>query len=208
MNFLDPIWMRSKHKFYYAGSIGRAVDSNVATLPFRQNGRGQSRTHLFVAASLSFGKSTIPVRLRNMSTSGALIEFAGAGPMKNDRILLRRDILEVAGSVAWIDGLRAGLAFDKTVEVTQWMARVGSVGQSRVDEIVAGIRSNSSSRTQASLPAKSDDLARQLQEVHDQLARLSEGLLEDDDVAMKHPQIQVFDIMLQKLDRLIKENIA
>ena len=184
------------------------VDSNVATLPYRSDGRRQTRTHLFVAASLLCERTTFPVRLRNMSNTGALIECTVEGPSAGQRVLLRRGTLEVAGTVAWSEGKRAGLAFDTIVEVGQWMARVGSAGQSRIDEIVADIRSGPTPSAETASPRPQSDLVGQLKDVRDQISRLADSLLEDEDVAMRHPEIQIFDITLQKLDRLIKEQTA
>lgn len=143
-----------------------------------------------------------------MSKTGALIECTVEGPGAGQRVLLRRGTLEVAGTVAWNEGKRAGLAFDTTVEVGQWMARVGSAGQARIDAIVADIRSDPTPCVETALPDAQSDLVGQLKGLRDEISRLADSLLEDDDVAMRHPEIQVFDITLQKLDRLIKEQTS
>lgn len=182
------------------------MESNVAPLPYRADGRRQPRTHLFVTASLVAGTTVIPVRIRNMSTTGALIEFSGAAAGVGERMVLRRGVLAVSGSIAWVESGRAGLAFDDTVDVAEWMARIGSVGQSKIDAMIADIRSGPVRSSQVAATPGPDDLVRQLVEIKGQLSRLADSLLEDDELILHHPEIQIFDITLQKIDRLIRDH--
>ena len=82
--------------------------------------RGLARTHLFVAARLSFASGSSPVHLRNMSPSGALIE-GPVLPSRGEPATLRRGSLEVIVKVVWTTGRKAGVSFLYPVHVADWM---------------------------------------------------------------------------------------
>lgn len=171
-----------------------------------ENGRRQARTHLFVAATLATARGNVAVRVRNLSSSGALIEFTGLGPTKGERIVLRRGSLEAEGNAAWSDEKKAGLAFDAKVDVSEWMGRTGGNQQSKIDEAVAKYRSDPAGPAVIDILAITPDpLAVQLRAVRNQLERLADRLSQDVDVVMKHPEVQVLDIALQTLDRIIAD---
>ena len=77
---------------------------------FTHNRRSR-RSNVFLAASIEVSGSTLPVKLRNLSSQGALIEGDGL-PVEGTEILFRRKNLSVKGRVAWVANDQAGVAFN------------------------------------------------------------------------------------------------
>lgn len=61
--------------------------------------RAETRTHLFVVAMLSAGTAMTPVHIRNLSTSGALIEGSALSAV-GAAVTIRRASLSVQGVLA------------------------------------------------------------------------------------------------------------
>ena len=57
----------------------------------------------------------VAVRLRNLSSNGALIQ-GDELPLKGEEILFRRNDLSVRGRVAWVHDGHAGLSFDDKLD--------------------------------------------------------------------------------------------
>ncbi len=74
-----------------------------------QNRRSR-RSNVLLAASIEASGASIPVKLRNLSTEGALIE-GDEMPVEGSEVLFRRNDLAIIGRVAWLDGKQAGVAF-------------------------------------------------------------------------------------------------
>lgn len=75
-----------------------------------QNRRSR-RSNVLLAATLEVAGTSTPVRMRNLSSEGALVE-ADQLPIEGTNVLFRKGELAVAGCVAWVKGRRAGIAFD------------------------------------------------------------------------------------------------
>ena len=87
----------------------QAMDESSMT----QNRRSR-RSNVLLAASIeAFGK-LIPVKLRNLSTEGALIEGKNL-PLEGAKVVFRRNELSVESHVAWVLGDQAGVAFARTI---------------------------------------------------------------------------------------------
>lgn len=74
-----------------------------------QNRRSR-RSNVLLSASIEFSGTALPVKLRNLSTEGALIEGDNL-PVEGSEVVFRKAELSVAGRIAWVEGKRAGLAF-------------------------------------------------------------------------------------------------
>lgn len=179
------------------------VANDPATAP---DGRRQPRTHLFVSAVLCCGAGSAPVNIRNMSQSGALIE-AAVLPEPGSRIILKRGSLQAAGRIAWHSSRRAGLSFEGMIHVSDWLARTASSGQDRVDEIVAGFKARSPRPEGPATPSNNvfgaNTVEAELATIRGDLVALSESLIRDAIIAATHPEIQTFDIALQRIDRIL-----
>jgi hypothetical protein len=193
--------------FTIAGQIGPVNCAARQSNPMSK-GRHQPRTHLFVAATLYADAGTTPVNIRNMSQTGALID-AAVLPEVGCRVILKRGPLQAAGNIAWRAGRRAGVRLEADVCVADWMARLGNSGQDRVDALVAIVR-NDVPRMGAPAPVATETLSveGELAMLRTELTRLERGLVGDPAVIANHPELQTFDISLQRIDRILKRLCA
>jgi PilZ domain len=74
--------------------------------------RRQRRANVLMAASLEVSGSSFPVKLRNLSSDGALIE-GDALPIEGAEVRFCRLELNQAARVVWVRGTRAGLSFQE-----------------------------------------------------------------------------------------------
>lgn len=169
--------------------------------------RVHPRTHLFVAATLYASGASGPVHIRDMSLNGANIEGA-ALPEPGTSITLRRGSLEASGRMAWKEGRRGGIAFSGAVEVSDWMARVREP-QAKVDQMVRALKANRASMPGIGpAPSMGGDpsLKEDLEALRAEIAQLGNSLSSDIILVATHPEIQLLDIALQRIDRLIERS--
>ena len=76
--------------------------------------RQSRRSNVLLAASIEASGASLPVKLRNLSTEGALIE-GDELPVEGSEVLFRRNELSVASRVAWVHGKQAGVAFKRAI---------------------------------------------------------------------------------------------
>jgi hypothetical protein len=107
--------------------------------------RTNVRSNVFLSAVMLAAGVTRPVRIRNISPTGALLDGTGMPP-EGSIVHLRRGSLSVEGTVAWQERDQCGVRFDVDVVVQDWVKRVEHSGQARVDELVAFVRSAPSDR--------------------------------------------------------------
>jgi hypothetical protein len=161
---------------------------------------------MFVAATLYFPAGTCPIHIRNMSLSGALVEGAVL-PGQDVPVTLRRGSLQVAATIVWRVDRKAGIAFGGPVRVADWMSRTPPSHQAQVDEMVRGIRAGGSDRNQivdAPPPTcLNPSLEAELSALKAELVQLETGLTSDIDIAAAHPEIQLLDIALQRVERML-----
>ena len=101
--------------------------------------RSQGRSNVFLAASLVCGAGQLPVRIRNLSQAGALLD-GGSLPPAGSKARLVRGRLSADGEIAWVAQGQAGMRFTGEIDVAAWVARVGHPGQQRVDAAIAAHR--------------------------------------------------------------------
>ncbi len=77
--------------------------------PITQNRRSE-RSNVLLAATIEVSGLKIPVKLRNLSADGALIEGEGL-PVDGTEVLFHRNDLTVISRIAWVAGCHAGVAF-------------------------------------------------------------------------------------------------
>jgi hypothetical protein len=184
--------------------ISWRVNNAVQHIAAQEEGRRQPRTHLFVVATLYADSGSSPVNIRNMSPCGALIE-AAVLPEPGARIGLRRGPLHATGKIAWRSDRRAGVNLDSSIHVADWMARLGSAGQAKVDAMVATVRGNAGASCLTPV-AGPDSLSieAELATLRSDLADLESKLIEDPILVATHPEIQTIDISLQRIDRIVQ----
>jgi hypothetical protein len=101
--------------------------------------RSQGRSNVFLAATLHGGGAPTPVRIRNISVRGALIEGIALPPVGSVVDMVRGE-LRARAELAWSRGGIAGIKFTDPIDVESWVRRVGHSGQQRVDRVVAALR--------------------------------------------------------------------
>ena len=81
---------------------------------FQKQNRRSRRSNVLLAATIeAFGK-VIPVKLRNLSTEGALIEGKNL-PLDGAKVVFKRNELAVESQIAWVSGDQAGVAFTRPI---------------------------------------------------------------------------------------------
>jgi len=97
-----------------------------------------------LAATLEFDGGQHPVSVRNLSTSGALLE-GRCLPVGGEDVVLHRDTQSIRGRVVWTSGNRCGVHFSALVSVEGLIKRpkigvAAAAHQSRVDDIQRALR--------------------------------------------------------------------
>ena len=176
------------------------------------------RKNLLLAATIEAGTLKAPVRIRNLSEGGAMLEGA-ALPDVGTEFMLRRLEIEIGGSVIWRESGRCGVAFNGKVSVDEWSAgvphspRAGVRGQARVDEIQSVLRSggqlpiDAPSPISLTKPITPGELSRRIAEEIDYAWRLLDAVadeLSDDPVLLQRhgDALQRFDIACQMITHL------
>lgn len=135
--------------------------------------RSQSRSNVFLSASLIVGAAALPVRVRNMSRHGALLD-GGSLPAPGVTVRLIRGGLSVDGKVAWQRDCQVGISFSGEIEVGAWVKKVGHAGQQRVDDAIAALRRNQPlPANQAPQTPSLGRISEELQAICDRLASSS-----------------------------------
>lgn len=172
------------------------------------------RKNLLLAATIESGVLQAPVRIRNLSESGALLEGA-ALPLVGEKLVLRRMEIEIGATVVWRTTARCGVKFDGWMSVADWVSGKrleATPSQARVDQIQAAVRSGQSLPTEKpAAPGSTDMLLRDLDaRIAEELAftrRLLEAigdeLVDDPLIVQRHARvIQNFDLAGQILGHL------
>ena len=180
------------------------MKANLPDLNCASENREQSRTHLFVIAALNSEVGSTPVHVRNMSQSGALVE-ANDLPAPGTRITLKRGSLAAGGRIAWKGGRRAGISFDSSIFVADWMSRLPADHQSQVDEMVDSIKQGlPQPDSAASHEARGLlDILAELAVLKADLTQLGNSLAGDMIMVATHPELQLLDISIQRTDRIV-----
>ena len=108
-------------------------------LPPERIVRSMSRTRLFLAATIRFDRVSAPIRLRDLSTSGARIEgprLPGVGAT----VQIDRGALNCSGTIVWRDSKGCGVRFDEPLDLEAWMPGLAARDQGAVDELVEAVQ--------------------------------------------------------------------
>ena len=89
----------------------------------KSQNRKTRRSNVLMAASLELSGTSLPVKLRNLSAEGALVE-GDKLPVEGASILFRKGDLGVSGVVAWVKGRQAGINFGKKLNPDQLLRHV------------------------------------------------------------------------------------
>ncbi len=168
--------------------------------------RRAARSSMYVAAVLCSGGASSPVRIRNMSPTGALIE-GGFAVGRGETVHLVRGGLSTEARAVWWSNGRCGLNFPRSVDVKSWLAAPTNGEQQRVDALVRLVQAGAVPLPVPELdpPANADvgravQLADDLGGVGAMLGALSNALAEHPHVIAEHAgALQSLDIAMQML---------
>jgi PilZ domain len=169
--------------------------------------RLDSRNNIFVMAALyANGRSVTPVRVRNVSRTGSLIEAASL-PALGSAVRLSRASLSAPGTIVWIEGSRAGVRFDAPITVANWLPQRGrGIGQQFVDELFHQKRLSGAPEGPQQQNGNGYGLAEELMELRSLLESAGEELAIDGVIATRHMvALQAIDGVAQALARLAAE---
>lgn len=177
------------------------------------NKRSQPRSSMFLAAVMRAGVEQAPVKVRNMSPNGAMVDTPLA-PTRGTSVDLTRGPLIPRGTVIWSSSNRVGLRFSSEVSVKEWMAAPGAVHQQQIDEIVALVKAGGLPQGDPAFAARgasreartheqlADDLAATLRLLSD----LEDDLASCDETLVRHGmKLQNLDIAMQMLRAVAAE---
>lgn len=85
--------------------------------------RQSRRSNVLLSATIEFGGASIPVKLRNLSEDGALIEGRNL-PLEGSDLIFERNDLRVPGRIAWVNQLQAGIAFGEPLSTQDVLQNV------------------------------------------------------------------------------------
>ena len=178
------------------------------TNPIANEARVEARTSLFVMAALYTDSGSSPVKVRDLSSAGALLE-GGSIALPGTMVRLCRGSLSVAGEVIWRRGERAGVRFHSSVSVGDWLPGRGAIApQQLVDEMVQQIKGSGtvtggppSNSTTSSAEVSASELIR----VRLAIESLAEDLSADPDIVKRHmAKLQSLDLAAQLLKKLAR----
>ena len=85
--------------------------------------RKNRRSNVLMSASLELSGTSVPVKLRNLSPEGALVE-SDRLPVEGASVLFRKGDLSMPGRVAWVNGRQAGVNFAQKLNPEQLMRHI------------------------------------------------------------------------------------
>lgn len=177
------------------------------------NKRIQPRSSMFLVAVMRSGTEQAPVKVRNMSPNGAMVDTPFA-PSRGTSVDLMRGPFIARGTVMWSSGNRVGLRFSSEVSVKEWLAPPTAVHQQRVDDIVALVKAGGLPQLES---ASADHAASREVRTHEQLVDdlaatmrllgdLEDDLASCDETLARHGmKLQNLDIAMQMLRAVAAE---
>ena len=165
------------------------------------NARAAARSNVFLAATLVAAGRSFPVRVKNISEGGALIDGADL-PAAGLSVMLRRGSLSTAAVVAWSERPHCGVRFSTSIRVAEWVRRIGHPGQEQVDALVRLVRRPKVPGEGSPVLAPSGDsisaISQDLSETCDRLANFS-GFVEE-----QAEELLRLDVIAQRLRQLLE----
>lgn len=174
------------------------------------------RKNLLLTATIRSAGVTAPVRIRNLSVKGAMVD-GQALPEPGASVILQRLEIEMRGVVVWRTEGRCGIHFEGAASVDEWVAgrrapaAIFGLGQSRVDQIQAAIRGGRDIVEDRPAAANSPEIitdvearvADELDHVQRLLDEVAGDLIGDATLLQRHGEaLQLFDNACQILNQL------
>lgn len=169
---------------------------------------------MILSAVVQSARGTAAATIRNLSSSGAMVEVSSQ-LSPGDEIVLRRGSLEVGGVVAWCFDGRAGISLRANIEVSEWVARQkGACSQAQVDHVVATSRAalgssrpgqSSSGERNLEPDVLNNRLAEEILLIARTIEQLGDEFAEEPLVVARHGQsLQQVDVAVQVLGHIAR----
>lgn len=166
--------------------------------------RANARSNMFLAAVLRGDNFSAPVKVRNMSPNGALVE-AAAVPDRGAEVQLIRGSMIVPATVIWSAAGRCGLRFGSLACVRDWLTPVSNSVQQQVDDAVRLLKLGAVPMPRSAVqsgdrkPAP-EEFGRDLRSAARLIEMLGDVLSSDEQVLSRHgDRLQNLDIALQMI---------
>lgn len=163
--------------------------------------RQDYRSKTLLAATLQVGANRVPVRIRNISSAGALIETHKSLHVGRTAVLTHAD-MSVAGQVVWADGRSIGFCFSEKIDDSRWRFAEDDHTRMKVTEIKPSDYSNLSLQR-----TEDDTLPARVSEEIDLIARtmrlISETMVADPILRQRYSQLlQEMDLTEDRLKQM------
>lgn len=172
------------------------------------------RKNLFLMASLAVAGASHPVRVRNLSATGALVESARL-PAAGSDLVLRRGSVEAVGTLVWTADQRGGVRFAQPIRLADWIPGGAADHQLEIDPSAAPTRADIVDIAQAPPPADNVGspvtarIADELAFVARRLETLGADLADEPPIVVRHAaKLQELDIAVQILGHLSRVLVA
>jgi hypothetical protein len=167
---------------------------------------------MFVAAVLRAGTEQVPVKVRNISSNGAMVDCPLALP-PGTNVELVRGSLSAKGKVMWCSESRCGLRFVSDLLIKEWLSPLAKVEQERVNAIVSLVKSGGAQNALAEAQklrtfnrSSEAELLEGLSDVIKLLQSLEEDLSSSPQTLSRHgPKLQNLDIAIQMTRAIMHE---
>lgn len=172
--------------------------------------RREPRTNLFAMGTIYADGRSAPVRVRNLSPTGAMVEGAVL-PTSGRRVRLCRGSLEVFAEIIWCKDGAAGLRFESAVTVADWLPRGRAIApQQRIDEVFHQSRVGVSVTAPAQPPWADGELgALDLMRMKQAMESLAIELASDSHALERYAsKLQVLDMAAQALGKIANQRLA
>lgn len=163
------------------------------------------RTNTMLAATIDMGGVRSDVFLRDVSSTGALMEGPNL-PGTGEQLMLERGSIKVRAVVIWRQDRRCGINFERPVVVAEMMRRVGpgsSAQQARIDTIQRQIRTGASAHFPKEGKVEGRDVKIDLGYACRLVEALGDELTGDAYILSRYgPTLQKLDELMQLLKRV------
>jgi hypothetical protein len=159
------------------------------------------RKNVMLAATIAWRAGSAPVRIRNLSELGAMID-GPALPDTGCALTLSRLALSTSATVIWKRGGRCGLSLGCPIVVDDWIAGASMAR----DGSAAGVPAEFSGPGPVTVQTRQVDrnIAAELGRVKAMLDTTCEQLTDDAGVLQRHERaMQTFDVAVMILDQLV-----
>lgn len=161
------------------------------------NHRAQPRLGIFLSAVMLVEGAQVPVRIRNLSREGALVDV-DCPPAAGTIVTLRRGELAIDGTIAWRQGDRCGLRFDRPMALGGWMPALARKEQLILDQRLEAARRHGVDPAPAGDPAADHPMRERLaEELRFSQRRIATAL---DAIANYPPAVMKLHDALQELE--------